>query len=86
MWYNDAFTWTSTGSGGIDVETVALHENGHALELGHFGKLTASVKKGALKIQAAPRAVMNATYIGPYRAPAGTDNASYCGNFASWPN
>src|SRR4029077_1900013 len=22
---------------GIDVETVPLHENGHALELGHFG-------------------------------------------------
>jgi hypothetical protein len=86
IWYNDAFVWTDTGSGGIDVETVALHENGHALELGHFGKLTSSVKKGVVKIQASPRAVMNATYLGPFRSPRGTDNAAFCGNFASWPN
>jgi hypothetical protein len=85
IWYNDDFAWSTDGPG-IDLETVILHENGHALELGHFGKLTAFFNRdGSLKrIQASPRAVMNASYIGPVRAPRGTDKASMCGNFASW--
>jgi hypothetical protein len=83
IWYNAAFPWTVTGSGGVDIETVALHENGHALGLGHFGKI--SIKnKGQLK--ASPRAVMNALYAGPLRSPLGTDNGSFCGYWASWPN
>ena len=40
---------------GIDVETVALHENGHALELGHFGP--------------PPAAVMNPVYAGIRHSP-----------------
>ena len=88
VWYNDAFTWSDASPGlfdpEIDVETVALHENGHALELGHFGKLTAHINKKGLRIQASPRAVMNATYIGTLRAPLGTDNAAMCGNYSSW--
>lgn len=86
VWYNDDFTWTDTGAGGIDIESVALHENGHALEAGHFGKLTAHFKKGGVRIQASPRAVMNASYIGPVRSPRGTDKATMCGNYANWGN
>jgi len=84
IWYNAAFRWTSTGLGNaIDIESVALHENGHGLGLGHFGKI--SIKnKGQLK--ASPRAVMNALYAGPLRSPLGTDNGSFCGYWASWPN
>ena len=39
VWYNDRFNWSTDGSPGIDIETVALHENGHALGLGHFGTI-----------------------------------------------
>jgi hypothetical protein len=84
VWYNDDFAWSTTGTGGaIDIETVALHENGHALELGHFGKVTLNTSNGKLK--ASPRAVMNAFVLGTLRAPLGTDNGGYCGNWASWP-
>jgi hypothetical protein len=83
IWYNGAFTWSTSGSG-IDVESVVLHENGHALELGHFGKIHGTLAN--LKLHASPRAVMNAIILGTLRQPLGTDNAGYCGNFASWPN
>lgn len=84
IWYNAAFRWNVTGTGpGIDVETVALHENGHALGLGHFGRI--SIKDNG-QIKASPRAVMNAFILGVLRSPLGTDNGSYCGYWASWPN
>jgi hypothetical protein len=83
IWYNAGFTWSTTGSGGVDVETVALHEEGHALELGHFGKVTFNLKKGTF--HASPRAVMNAVVLDVLRSPKGTDNGGYCGNWASWP-
>jgi len=82
VWYNDAFTWSLTGAGGVDIETVALHENGHALELGHFGKIFVSNSNG--KLHASPRSVMNAFILGTLRQPLGTDKASFCGNYASW--
>lgn len=84
IWYNNAFPWTLTGEGNaIDVETVALHENGHALELGHFGRIWGDLKR--LKINVAPRAVMNAVILGTLRTTLGTDNAAFCGVFEEWP-
>lgn len=83
IWYNDAFTWTTSG-GPTDIETVALHETGHALELGHFGKIHGTLAN--LKLHISPRAVMNAIVLGTLREPLGPDNAAYCGNYASWPN
>lgn len=56
----------------IDVETVALHENGHSLELGHFGP--------------APAAVMNPVYAGIRHVPFATDNAGMNAVWSSWPN
>lgn len=84
VWYNDAFLWTNGAGPGIDIETVAFHENGHALELGHFGRVAVNNKKGTLKVS--PRAAMNAFILGVLRGPLGTDNGAYCGNWASWPN
>jgi len=57
---------------GIDVETVALHENGHSLELGHFGP--------------PPKAVMNPVYAGIRHVPFPADDAGMNAVWASWPN
>jgi len=57
---------------GIDVETVALHENGHALGLGHFGP--------------PPDAVMNPVYAGIRHIPLSSDDAGMSAVWGSWPN
>jgi Matrixin len=56
---------------GIDVETVALHENGHGLGIGHFGP--------------PPTAVLNPVYGGLRHQPFAIDNAGMCAVSASWP-
>ncbi|HEX9669235.1 MAG TPA: matrixin family metalloprotease [Thermoanaerobaculia bacterium] len=56
---------------GIDVETVALHENGHSLGIGHFGP--------------PPDAVMNPRYAGIRQTPLDIDHAGMCTVWASWP-
>jgi hypothetical protein len=56
---------------GIDVETVALHENGHSLGIGHFGP--------------PPAAVMNPVYAGIRHSPLAVDSAGMCSIFSSWP-
>ncbi len=57
---------------GIDVETVGLHENGHSLELGHFGP--------------PPAAVMNPVYAGIRQTPLPADDAGMHAVWSSWPN
>jgi hypothetical protein len=56
----------------IDVQTVGLHENGHSLELGHFGP--------------PPAAVMNPVYAGIRQTPLAIASAGMCAVWASWPN
>lgn len=56
----------------IDVQTVGLHENGHSLELGHFGP--------------PPAAVMNPVYAGVRQSPMAIDSAGACAVWSSWPN
>jgi hypothetical protein len=56
---------------GIDVETVALHENGHSLGIGHFGP--------------PPAAVMNPIYAGIRQSPLSADHSGMCTVWASWP-
>ncbi len=55
----------------IDVQSVALHESGHALGVGHFGP--------------PPTAVMNPVYTGINQSPFGTDHAAMCTIYGSWP-
>jgi len=57
---------------GIDVQTVALHENGHAIDLGHFGP--------------PPVAVMNPVYGGIRLSAFAPDNAGLNIVWQSWPN
>lgn len=82
IYYNDNFQWAVDG-GGVDIETVALHEAGHGLSQGHFGSASRT-KNG--KVHFSPRAVMNATYSGIQRDIRKTDNGGHCSNWASWPN
>jgi hypothetical protein len=74
IYYNDNFPWGVDVDlpFGIDVETVALHESGHALGLGHFGP--------------PPVAVMNAVYGGKRQAPLPIDDAGLFTLWGSWPN
>jgi hypothetical protein len=55
----------------IDVETVALHENGHSLGVGHFGP--------------PPDAVMNPVYAGIRHLPFSADDAAMNAVWSSWP-
>ncbi|HEU0184045.1 MAG TPA: hypothetical protein VFS27_01945 [Blastocatellia bacterium] len=83
--YNDAFIWTvGPINSDIDVETVALHESGHGLSQGHFGKAFLTNPNG--KIHFAPLAVMNATYSGIRLEIKQTDNGGHCSIWGSWPN
>jgi hypothetical protein len=56
------------------------HESGHAFGLDHFGKVFID-NRGTIKY--APRSIMNAVYVSPFRELTGTDNASFCQLWAS---
>ena len=50
-----------------------------------FGKVSSTTKNG--KLHFAPRAVMNAVYVGGVeQVLAGTDNGGHCSIWGSWPN
>lgn len=80
--YNDQFPWRIDAD--VDIETVALHEAGHGLSQGHFGKAFRTLSNDQLHF--APRAVMNAGYSGVQQVISETDNAGHCTNWAGWPN
>jgi hypothetical protein len=82
VYYNDTFGQAGTDRvnnpwrinqplPSIDVETVALHENGHSLGLGHFGP--------------PPAAVLNPVYAGIRHVPLAPDHAGMATIWGSWP-
>jgi hypothetical protein len=83
VYYNDTFgdpgddrvgnPWgIDQASPGIDIETVAFHENGHSLGIGHFGP--------------PPAAALNPVYSGILQAPLPPDHAGMAAVWGSWPN
>ena len=82
IYFDPSFSWADNGVANIDVETVAVHEFGHGLSQAHFG--TVAFKNDG-RLQASPRAVMNALYAGPFRELVGTDTGGHCGDWADWP-
>jgi hypothetical protein len=82
IYYNNNIPWAIDGD--FDVETIALHEAGHGLSQGHFGKAFSTDKNG--KIHIAPRALMNATYSGIQQTVTRSDLGGHCSNWAQWPN
>jgi hypothetical protein len=71
IYYNDGFSWLLGTPGGIDLESVALHEVGHSLGLGHVGPPL--------------EAVMNPVYSGS-RQLLPVDHALLCSVWSRWPN
>jgi len=82
IYMNDKFDWKIDGH--FDIETVILHEVGHGLSLGHFGKIFRTKKNN--KLHFSPQAIMNPIYSSVQHELMGTDNASFCSIWASWPN
>ena len=82
IYYNDKFSWNKDD--GIDVETVALHEAGHGLSQGHFGKVFGTDNNP--KIHFAPRDVMNASYSGVQTAIENTYSEQDFVDWRHWPN
>jgi hypothetical protein len=73
IYYNSGFSWAvGAGAGAMDVQSVALHEFGHALGIGHIGP--------------PPTAVMNPVYAGARTDLLPLDHAALCTVWASWPN
>ncbi|HJX29769.1 MAG TPA: matrixin family metalloprotease [Thermoanaerobaculia bacterium] len=67
IYFNDGFSWTA---GGMDVQTVALHELGHSLGIGHVGAPLVST--------------MNPVYTGAGPKLTPLDSAIACSVWASW--
>lgn len=82
IYYNEAFSWRINDH--YDVETIALHETGHGLSQGHFGK--AFLDAGTGKVHFSPRSAMNAGYSGIQTSIEKTDLAGHCSIWSSWPN
>lgn len=94
IYYNDRFDWSVNAPAWndieVDLETVVLHESGHGLSQGHFGKvfIDAADKEPPYSIRHlhfAPRAVMNAVYWDTLRDLQNTDVGGHCSIWGSWP-
>lgn len=83
IYYDPSWNWRDNGVSNIDLQSVSVHESGHGLSQSHFG--TVALKNDG-RLQASPRAVMNALYSSPFRELTGTDNGGHCSNWAAWPN
>jgi hypothetical protein len=82
-YYNNHFSWGINADPPVaDVQSVSLHEAGHALGQGHFGAIFVQADGS---VQFSPFAVMNAVMFGKNHVLQGSDNAGCCSIWASWP-
>ncbi|HEX3131071.1 MAG TPA: matrixin family metalloprotease [Thermoanaerobaculia bacterium] len=72
IYYNDGFSWLLGAKGSLDLESVALHEIGHSLGLGHVGPPL--------------EAIMNPVYAGVNRSLKPLDMAALCSVWSRWPS
>ncbi len=71
IYFNDAFRWTTDQASkeGLDVESVALHELGHSLGLGHIN---------------CSETVMSGVYAGARTELTPQDHAALCAVWGRW--
>lgn len=72
IYYNQGFAWLLGAGRGIDLQSVALHELGHSLGIGHIGPPL--------------EAVMNPVYSGVHQELSPLDGAALCSVWGRWPN
>jgi hypothetical protein len=83
VYYNDLYLWGSDGADDVlDFRTIITHESGHALGLGHWGRIWVSEEDAADgvtrdEIRVFPRAIMNAVYLGATRIQV-IDRLNFC--------
>jgi len=87
IFYNDAYYYGTRAANSVDFFSILAHETGHALGLGHFGKLFVTAKDAAdgvsvADVKFAPFALMNAGYVFPNQIQ-GTDVSQFCQIWAS---
>jgi hypothetical protein len=88
IYYNDAYWWGNGSPNVVDFYSIITHETGHALGLGHFGKVFVTKKDaadgiGIADVKYAPYAMMNAVYVTGRNEIAGSDNSQFCQFWAS---
>eukprot|EP01083_Nonionella_stella_P023249 64298_1 len=88
IYFNSYFSWDileESVPNVYDIETVALHELGHALSQSHFhppGKCITTVK--AIRRSDANEVAMAPVYLGVNHDLHGVDIAGHCQKWASW--
>jgi hypothetical protein len=94
IYYNNGFLWSLDGPAWndpeMDVETIVLHETGHGLSQGHFGKMFVDASDkippySVSHLHFSPRAVMNSVYWDTQRELLGSDVGGHCSIWGRWP-
>jgi DNA-binding beta-propeller fold protein YncE len=72
----------------IDVETIVLHELGHALGMDHFGRTEIILDDNGdlvdVVINESSATLMNTNAYFVDREVSGSDQASFCGLYGNW--
>jgi hypothetical protein len=89
IYYNDRYYWGDGAPNVVDFYSILAHESGHALGLGHFGKVFVTKADAAdgiaiADVKYAPYALMNAVYVTGRNEFAGTDVSSFCAIWSSF--
>lgn len=93
LYFNAAGTFTTDAEAGnslfvIDLESVALHELGHALGIGHFGSTEIVLDENGdlVDVSVNPHStpMMNTNNYLTNREVTGSDRAWFCNIYANW--